>query len=222
MSLASNLDPFARREPGEPTEAPPEEPTQPGGSLGELSPEMLARLRAVLQAKPTDDYDAARRLVAPLIERLARELERILRPNSYPRWVRGFPSGSALDLRAAMRFNADPASYLGLWKRKTIPSKRDRQGGLGFDARRAHSGLGRCAKPEVLERLGVPFAVHGFQDRIIRFKEFEQPMDAVMRKKLGSMPFEVVGTRPGGHNNPGDNFDDRAPQCCKPLRRTAW
>jgi cobalamin biosynthesis protein CobT len=60
---------------------------------------------------------------------------------------------------------------------------------------------------EVLERLGVAFAVYGFQDALIPFKGFGDRLDAVARTRIGEMPAEVLGARRGGHNRPQHNWD---------------
>lgn len=193
-----------------------EEPSEtflPGRGLP--SDEALrARVRRELESPPGDLYEEALREVGALVDRLATELERVLRPQSYPRWVRGFSSGSAIDLGAALRFQADPASYTRLWMRKTLPKKRDWHfyvlldlSGSMSGERIRHAFRGVVLTVEVLARLGVPFAVHGFQDVLIHFKDFGEPLDASTRKRLGAMPLEVEGQRPDGHNQPGDNFD---------------
>ena len=195
----------------------PGEPDKEDLELESLSPAMRKALEDVVAAKPTHAYDEARRDIAPLADRLFDELDRILRPQSYPRWVRGHPSGSRLDLRVAMAFESEPGAYLRLWERKTLPKKRDPafsflldlSGSMSGD--RIHHGFrGAVLVAEVLERLGVPFSLHGFQDVLVPFKDFDQPLDDAMRKRLGGMPLEVSGDRPGGRNRPQHNYDGPA------------
>jgi hypothetical protein len=192
------------RDPGRP---------EPAG-VGELPEELREAVRRVVDAPPGGIYEEARRGVSGLTDALFDELERVLRPRSYPRWVRGHPSGSRLDLRVAMAFEADPGAYLRIWERKTLPRKRDPcfcllldlSGSMSGD-RIHHAFRGVVLMAEVLERLGVPFAVYGFQDALVPFKAFEEPLDAATRERLGGMPAEVQGGRSGGHNRPEHNWD---------------
>src|SRR5262249_14712314 len=60
---------------------------------------------------------------------------------------------------------------------------------------------------EALHRLGIPFAINGFQDRLIRFAEFHDGLTERVRQAVGEMPLEVAGRRQGGNNTPGFNDD---------------
>lgn len=188
----------------------------PEARAGVAEPSEVARraVDEVVHAPPSDVYAEARSDVGGLVERLFDELERVLRPESYPQWVPGHPSGSRLDLRVAMAVDVEPGAYLRMWQRKTLPRKRDPAFLLLLDLSGSMSGerihhafRGVVLVAEVLERLGVPFAVAGFQDSVIPFKDFAQPLDATTRRQLGAMPMEVHGHRPGGHNRPQHNWD---------------
>lgn len=189
---------------------------EPGGEPyhGELSPELRAAAERVIAEEAGDAWEAARRAVAHLTDPLFAELERLLRPTTYPRWVSGFPTGSRVDLRAAMQLGVAPDAHARLWQRKTLPTKRDPAFTLLLDLSGSMAGAeieegfkGLVLLCEVLARLGVPFAAHGFQDRVVRFKAFDEPFDPSMRVRLGAMPLEVMGRRPGGRNRPQDNWD---------------
>lgn len=209
----SGLPVWAGLPAGPPTGPAPDRPPGTGG-VGELPPELRDAMRAVVEAPPSGVYEEARRDVAPLADRLFDELERILRPESYPRWVSHFPYGSRLDVRVAMTVDVEPGSYLRMWQRKTIPKKREPSFLLLLDlsgsmsGERIHHGFrGAVLVAEVLARLNVPFAVYGFQDTLVPFKGFGDPLDVAMREKIGGMPAEVQGGRPGGHNRPEHNWD---------------
>src|SRR4029077_16040000 len=60
---------------------------------------------------------------------------------------------------------------------------------------------------ESLHRLQLPFAINGFQDRLIRFADFHDGLTERVRQVLGEMPLETAGTRQGGNNTPGYNDD---------------
>lgn len=202
--------PSGAAHPGAPLPASP----SPSTHMSTLSAASRAAMERVVNAPPASLYERALREVAHLTDPLVAELERLLRPTSYPRWLPGYPSGSRVDLRVAMQLNVAPDAHRRLWQRKTLPSKRDPAFYLLLDlsgsmreAPIEHGFRGLVLLAEVLTRLGVPFAAHGFQDQVIRFKRFDEPLDAAMRAKLGEMPAEVYGNRPGGHNQPGDNWD---------------
>ncbi|HSI21103.1 MAG TPA: hypothetical protein VLA04_05395 [Verrucomicrobiae bacterium] len=60
---------------------------------------------------------------------------------------------------------------------------------------------------EVLERLGVPFEVTGYQNIAFTLKSFETELDDNSRTSLGSIPLEVESENPGGNNRSGSNND---------------
>ncbi|MCB9679168.1 MAG: hypothetical protein H6737_28960 [Alphaproteobacteria bacterium] len=189
----------------------PVRPSAQGASV-ELPAIDASALARALDPPSRDTWDAARRDVLPLVDALVDQLLRALRPRSLPRWVEGHTTGQRLDLRHAMRFEARP-ERLDLWQRKTVPEKSDPRflllldlsGSMAGD--RIHWGFrGTVLLAEVLARLDLPFAVYGFQDRLIAFKPFDQPLE-VATPALSTMPLEVSGSRPGGHNRPEHNWD---------------
>lgn len=194
---------------------PPLAPTPFEPGAGSLLPrELRAAMRSVVRAPPPNEYERARRDIAHIADPLFNELERILRPDSFPRWVGGYAAGSRLDLRAAMRFEARPETYRSLWQRKTLPKKRDPQFLVLLDlsgsmsGERIHHGFrATVLVAEVLERLGIQQGIFGFQDELICFKDFNEPFDGARRMVLGEMPAEVLGSRTNGHNRPEHNWD---------------
>jgi hypothetical protein len=183
-------------------------------TLPELDAEARRRLEAAADPSAADVWGAALQAVAGLAEPMVAELERVLTLDAFPRWVAGWPSGSRLDLRAAMQLEADRAGIDRLWQRKTVPHKHDPAFVLLLDLSGSMAGApmeqgfrGVVLLSEVLARLGVPFAVHGFQDVLVPLKAFDAPLDGPMRALLGTMPAEVEGRRPGGRNRPEHNHD---------------
>ncbi len=187
---------------------------RPDDTVCEMSPELRERFERLLDQPPDNQYEAARRDVSGLADALVNQLERLLRPTSYPRWLPGYPSGSRVDLRVAMTMDVQPGAYTRMWQRKTLPHKRDPGFLLLLDLSGSMAGepihncfRGTVLVAEVLERLQIPFAVYGFQDRLIAFKDFGGPLDAATRTRIGEMPAEVSGHRRGGHNRPEHNWD---------------
>ncbi len=204
------------RRPPRPVHGPP--PSAVPGTGSERLPELAAHTRRRLgeaeHAEAGSSYEAARRAVAPLVDRTVEALSRALRRDAHPRWMSGYPTGSRIDLASAMQLDADRARIDRLWQRKTVPRKRDPafmllldlSGSMGGEPI-AHGFRGVVLLAEVLDRLGVPFEVQGFQDVPIPFKEFSAPLDATCRARLSEMPAEVEGRRRGGRNRPEHNWD---------------
>ncbi len=212
-----------------PPMAPPGPPGRPGTAfpgLGGLSlpraPESpaggaLVRFPGPRLPPRPDAYEQAWLQVASQTEELGAALERVLMPRQRLRWRAGFPTGQRVDLRSAMRAEADPR-YLGqVWSRKTVPSRRRSAFGLLVDLSGSMAHEGRIEATmaavalfsETLTRLGVPFRVDGFQDELIPFLDFDDLLDPAHRRRLATMPLEVRGERPGGHNR--FQFNDDGP-----------
>jgi hypothetical protein len=164
--------------------------------------------------KLPEAYIKAYHDVANQIERLVRELEEVLRPRRRLSDRAGFPSGKRLDLRRAMAFAADPRRHDKLWRRPTIPRRRDTTFLLLVDLSGSMRGektpaaiAGTVLLSESLDRLAVPYAVYGFQDVLVPFCDFGEGLNPVTRHAIGSMGEEIAGTRPGGNNQPLYNDD---------------
>lgn len=192
-------------------------PSQRMGAMGGGAPLRPAHRDALREASAAGGggvWGDARRDVAELVERTAEAVGRALRLEAYPHWVAGASSGSRVDLGAAMQACADPRRRQAIWERKTLPRKQDPAFLVlldlsgSMDGAGIHHGFrGVVLLCEVLERLGVPFAVDGYQDVRIPFKPFHRPLDATARERIGEMPAEVQGRRAGGRNRPEHNHD---------------
>jgi hypothetical protein len=167
-----------------------------------------------LPQPPRTRYNEALAQMSGQIARLVTLLERVLRPRQRLRARAGYPSGRRVDLRSLMKFEADPRLYDRLWVRTSIPERRrvafsllvDLSGSM--EGEKAHAALlGTVLLAETLARLGVPFAINGFQDVLIPFSAFHEPFGPRVRGAIASMPLEVSGIRPGGNNGPGHNDD---------------
>jgi hypothetical protein len=160
------------------------------------------------------DYERVREKLAAQIDRLVRDLEEVLRPRRRLRQRAGYATGQRVDLRRAMAYEADPRVYDRLWSRPSIPQRRDTAFSLLVDLSGSMRGPkteaaldGTVLLAETLQRLGVPFAVNGFQDQMIPFGAFGAGLSPEMREAIATMPQEVSGERPGGNNQPSHNDD---------------
>lgn len=167
------------------------------------------------RAPREEPYGEAWKRVASQAEELGATLERVLLPRQRLGWRNGFATGQRVDLRSALRAEADPRYLTRVWSRKTVPSRRrsawsllvDLSGSMRRDGR-IHATLSAVALfAETLALLGIPFRIDGFQDELIPFMDFDHPLDLESRRRLGGMPLEVQGRRPGGHNTPAFNDD---------------
>lgn len=132
------------------------------------------------KAGDVPDYVRTVQALEPQIESLRQDLGKLIR-RSMNKLSGRFSSGPKVDLRAAMQFEADARSYDRLWKRR-----RDMGGNtnsaflLLVDLSGSMAGSkidvafqGAILMVETLARIGVPVAVYGFQDCLLRFKGFE-------------------------------------------------
>jgi hypothetical protein len=162
----------------------------------------------------TSTYDRALNRVAGQLHHLTSVLEDLLRPKRRLHETAGFRSGHRLDLRRVMAFEADPRQWDKLWRRKSIPDRHQTVVSLLVDLSGSMHGpktdaaqAGTVLMAEALHRLGIPFAINGFQDRLIRFADFHDGLTERVQRAVGEMPLEVSGRRPGGNNTPSYNDD---------------
>ncbi len=134
--------------------------------------QLRKRLTAALGPGGDDCYQAARRKVATLIDRVGDELLRLLRPRQRLRWQTGLPSGPQLELRRAMQFAADPQAHRSLWSRPQLPRRSDPAVLLLLDRSGSMQRGGLIERAfeaavlllEVCHRIGVPVAVWSFAE----------------------------------------------------------
>jgi len=178
------------------------------------------RRRAEVRVRPTppeggtSGYRSAYREVRSQVDLLSERLEPMLRKRTRMSERTGFATGSRLDLRKAMGFEADPRHYDELWIRKTVPDRHRAAVTLLVDlsgsmrGEKAKAALrGTIVFAETLARLSIPSAVHGFQDVLIPILGFGESLDDAARARIGDMPLEACAERPGGNNNPHYNDD---------------
>jgi hypothetical protein len=162
----------------------------------------------------TSTYDRALARVASQLHHLTTVLEDLLRPRRRLHETAGFRSGHRLDLRLVMAFEADPRLWDKLWRRKSIPDRHQTVVSLLVDLSGSMHGpktdaaqAGTVLMAEALHRLQIPFAINGFQDRLIHFADFHEGLTERVRTAVGEMALEVAGRRPGGNNTPSYNDD---------------
>ena len=168
-----------------------------------------------------ESYQAALADVEPLLAQMRKELGSLFEPRLMPRWEHGSKRGIRLHIPSVLRaqWKAQSGDFSGIehvWSRRVEPKRPDLAVGLLVDlsgsmhGKKADSALrGTVLLAEVLQRIGAPFAVAGFQDELIPFVGYGQRLSEAKKTALGGMPLEVCGIRPDGHNRP--DFNDDAP-----------
>jgi hypothetical protein len=181
---------------------------------GESDPGATAPAPPLHLPPPTSTYDRALARVAGQLHHLTTILEDLLRPRRRLHETAGFRSGHRLDLPRVMTFEADPRLWDKLWRHKSIPDRHQTIVSLLVDLSGSMHGpkteaaqAGTVLVAEALHRLQIPFAINGFQDRLIGFAGFHDGLTEGVRRALGEMPLEVEGRRAGGNNVPGFNDD---------------
>lgn len=184
-------------------------------SSSDRSPPPVLTAKPPLELPPPENaYDRVLHPLSPQVDQLVRHLEEILIPRQRLRELAGYPSGYRVDLRRLMQCEADPRQIRTLWHRKTLPERRDASFSLLVDLSGSMHGhkvqaalAGTVLLCETLSRLGVSFAVNGFQNQLIPFCGFDEALTAEVCDRLPGMVLETAGSRPGGNNAHGCNDD---------------
>ena len=129
-----------------------------------------------------------------LIESCADVVLRQLIEESRPKTTRFHRSGSRLDLRMAMQFDADPRQYEHLYLRRTLPSHPDPAFIILADE--SSSMRGERARTtfeavvvlrDVCLRLGIPLAIVGFGSTTRNIQGWEDENGINVRRKLSAL-----------------------------------
>ncbi len=152
---------------------------------------------------PTDGYDAYLNCWQeqyPEIEHTAESLLRLFRPTGRNRLRKGCPWGSRLDLRMAMRFEADPRLYDRLWSRPLAPQRIDphftlvidRSGSMeGEKIQQAFKGIVLLC--EVCHRVGLPLNICSFASQAESLLDHGDKLSAGVRARLGTLSESAEG-----------------------------
>jgi hypothetical protein len=178
-------------------------------------PRPMRAARKPPQNNQPASYEKTRARLEPQICQLVKTIEDVLVPKRRLRDERGYENGYRLDMREVPHFDADPRRYNRLWCRRNIPSRRelavtllvDLSGSMERGGKIQAAFAGTVLLVEMLHRLNVPFAVTGFQNRLIPFFELGDGFSRALASELEWLPAEASGNRPGGNNEPGINDD---------------
>ena len=153
-----------------------------------------------LEINPKDSYLQVWKSLAPEIDILSEELLRVFQKRNRMRWLNGYPSGSRLDIRQAMYFEADPRKYRVLWQRKSNPTRIDPSFTLLIDRSGSMDGermegtfKGLVLLSEVCTRLGIPLEVYSFANDFSAEHTWDQPLTESARFTLGRISSRTAG-----------------------------
>jgi uncharacterized protein YegL len=161
-----------------------------------------SRGRVELPLAPTgyDPYMQSCAWQHAAIEQLAETLLRWFHAHKRIRFRHGCPWGSRLNLRAAMRFEADPRLYDQLWSRPLVPKRIDPHFSVVIDRSGSMEGEkieqsfhGVVLLCEVCRRVGVPLNVYAFGSHTERLLHHDEPLSDDVRARLGSLPESAHG-----------------------------
>lgn len=176
--------------------------------------ELEKKLEQMRREKMTE-YDKAYEQVADIINELYTRLKKFFLPERHPKWKKGFPTGSRLDLEKAMQAEADPRCLEKLWERKTIPHKLDYRFSILVDLSSSMRGekiketfKGVVVLAEVLDKLGIQYELLGFQDDILPYKPFRDKLNKQLRDEISVAKREPNNN--GVHNKAAWNSDGYA------------
>ncbi len=178
----------------------------------------LRDLEKKLEAQKSE-YDKAYESVAKYIDDVADDLINAFILERFPKFKTRFP-GQRLRLKGAMKWAATK-EYRELFEtRKTLERESftfllliDLSGSMDGE-KIAEAFKSAVLLSEALERVGntlpnLKVAIYGFQDKLIKFKDFDDKMDDAVRERMSGMKDEAAGknSRPGANNENGHNSD---------------
>lgn len=160
------------------------------------------KLEEMRREKMTE-YDKAYEEVADVINSLYLRLKKFFLPKRHPKWQKGYPTGQRIDLEKAMQAEADPRYLEKIWERKTLPRKFDYRFSILVDVSGSMKGekieetfKGMVVLAEVLERLGIPYEIIGFHNKVKQYKKWNEKLNKEKRKELEELKFKPseIGT----------------------------
>lgn len=164
------------------------------GKKAEEEKKRLEKKLEEMRREKMTDYDKAYEEVADIVNSLYNRLKKIFLPERHPKWRKGYPSGSRLDLEKAMQAEADPRYLEKLWERKTIPHKFDYRFSLLVDTSGSMGGekieetfKGVVVLAEVLEKLGIQYEITAFSDSSRIFKQWREKLNKEKRDHLSQI-----------------------------------
>ncbi len=174
--------------------------TQPNNGPGQAAPADRAEMARALQPDSKDPYMAAWHAQLKAIEQLGDDLLRWFQTHDRLRYRERCPTGTRIQMRMAMRFDADPSVYDKLWRRPMLPRRLDphftllidRSGSMDGDKIR-ETFMAVVLLCEVCRRTGVALSVYAFSDQTERLLRWDESLEDNIRARLASLPSSASG-----------------------------
>jgi uncharacterized protein YegL len=176
--------------------------------------ETLKEIEKKLEAEK-DEYQRAYEAVKPYIDRVAEDLINFFVFKRWPQFKKAFP-GQRLRLKGAFKYEAT-RDYRELFERRLKEERKNFVVAILVDLSGSMRGekieetfKGVVLFAEALERVksvlgNLKVAIYGFQDDLIKYKEFDEELSDKIRKEINLMKKEV--TNEGKHNRAMYNND---------------
>lgn len=150
--------------------------------------------------KDANIYEAKRREVLPIIEKLENDLREIFVKRRAGQWDTGFKYGKRIDIKKRIQEKAKGVSAVESrsWQKREAPGEKDYAITILNDLSGSMQGekinmdfKAKIVLAEVLNKLSIKCEILGFNDRIYEYQKFDQPMSNDIREKMGGMIGEV-------------------------------
>lgn len=151
--------------------------------------------------KDVNEYEKTRTELIPLIDQLEQELRSIFVSRRSRGWQSGHKIGRRIDIKKRIQEKAKGvlAVESKAWQKRELPKEKDYAISLLNDLSGSMRGekieedfKAKVVLAEVLNRLSIKTEILGFNDRILEYQSFSDPMSTEVREKIGAMPLEVV------------------------------
>ena len=165
--------------------------------------------------KEKDEYQKAYEAVKPYIDQVAEDLINLFVFKRWPQFRKSFP-GQRLHLKGAFKYEAKK-DYRELFERRLKEERKDFVVSILVDLSGSMRGKkieetfkGVVLFAEALERVksvlgNLKVAIYGFQDNLLKYKDFNEELSEKIRKEMNLMKREVEDE--GKHNRAAYNND---------------
>lgn len=173
------------------------------------------RIEKELEKEKTE-YTRVYEQVKPYIDKVADDIINLLITKRWPQFKKGFP-GQKLRLKGAMKY-ASKRDYDELFERRQKMERQkynftllvDLSGSMGGDTIE-ETFKGVVLFVEALNKIAgtlgdVKVSVYGFQDDLLKYKDFDESLDGTIRERMSVMKKEVYNDR-ASYNNDGYCLD---------------
>jgi len=150
--------------------------------------------------KDANVYEAKRREILPLIDKLESDLRGLFVARRAQKWRSGFKTGKRIDIKRRIQEKAKGITAVEskAWQKRDLPQEKDYAISLLVDLSGSMSGEkieqtfnAVITLAEVLNRLSISTEILGFNDRIYEYQKYGQAISKEIREKMGSMLQEV-------------------------------